>query len=526
MRSQTASREVLQRPAPARGLRRMWQLGGLVVETGRATLARTPAVRSRAREHVADRLGALRGIPQKLGQLLWELPEAPPRGRAAWHDLTETDAAVRSEVTFAWIAEELGRPVNEVFRTLERTARAASLGQVHRGRLRDGRDVAVKIQYPGMADALADDLRVIGWLGRLRSGPASEFDIAGYRREIGRTLGRELDYVREAATLERFVARARRWPLMVVPVPVREVSTGRLLVMSWLDGEPLEAACKWPARDRKAAAEALLGVVLRGALTWRELHADLHPGNLRFRRTAFGVQIGLLDFGCVRTLSRSASTALATLLRHGPSMSKGELVDLYSRLGFHRDRLAPVSDRLPWVTKALARPFVSQEPMALRDWCPGADLAGVLAEDRWALRQAGVPSLAFFIRAVASVLRCLQALDVPINFRSSLDEVSPADQVVAPVTAPCGDQPAPSQWPDRHLKVTVLRDGELRVALTLPAAAVANLPDLVPVDARMSCGLHRGDLAALARQALMDGLPRRDLFACEHAGASVRVWLE
>ena len=514
------------------GLRRATQLGRLGLTLARARRRRHSSHEDASLRAVADAMGQLRGLPQKIGQILSlrELDDEAP----VFSALTDGAPAVPSSESFRWIERELGSPIERVFRRLEKDGAAASLGQVHRGQLLDGREVAVKIQYPEVGRSLDVDLAALGWLAAPMSARRSGFSLDAYREELRRTLLQELDYESEVTALRRFAQRASSIPGLVTPVPVHSFCTPHLVTMTWVNGERFSATRAWPAADREVAALVLLRVFLRGCLDWREVHADPHPGNLRFDRGHSSVRVGLLDFGCVKRLSDAEHRGFWRLASDGAHMSDAELLATYLDLGFDADLLEPMAARLGAVTRLLFEPFHRSGPYDAREWCVASRLTEALGDDRWNFRFAGPSSLLFFIRALMGVVQYVSRLGAVLDWRAELLALEPLnapslDSLVGAARA--GARPIiPSGGPEsmaaNTLKLSVTRDGQQVVRLSFAASAVERLGDLVPDE--MRDGLRRRDInvETLARGAIEGGCQPGDLFSLDEGSTSVRVWLE
>lgn len=509
-------------------LQRSLHLGRLGLDLIRTRREPEGPARDAARRLVADRLGRLRGLPQKIGQILSlrELGTAD----SIFADLTESASPVRADEAFAWIERELGLPVGVAFRRLDPVGAAASLGQVHRGELPDGRVVAVKVQYPGIRETLDADLAAIGWLTAPLSANRSGFDLRSYRHELRAGLIDELDYGREADALRRAAARSVEIPGVVTPHPIEERCTARVLTMTWVEGKRVQDAARWPASSRTDAARLLLRFFLRGCFVWREMHADPHPGNLRLERTPGGVRLGVLDFGCVKTLSPAESGALARLCSDGGRMSDAELLESYLALGFNPALLTPIADRLRPVTAVLCEPFWADGPFDVRQWRVSERLAKVLGDDRWNFRFAGPASLLYFIRAFQGLVQYVDLLDVRIDWRAEFlplvpglpfdgSRPLPSSSPAAAVGGPVGGTPS-------RLRLKVVRGGDTIAQLTFPVNAVAHLEDLVPEEMHPRIRARGVDLASVASRTVAAGYPAGDLFALADGGVSVRVWIE
>ena len=518
-------------PAASLGakVRRTLELGRLGVDVVRAQSQEAGPGREAARRLVALRMGRMRGLPQKIGQILslGELDVDTP----LFSGLTDAAEPVPASESFSWIAREIGAPISRIFRRLDERGAAASLGQVHLGELHDGQTVAVKVQFPRVRESLDADLSALGWLAAPLSAKRSGFDLGEYRDEMRRSLLRELDYEHEAATLRRFSARAGQVPGLVTPIPVDQLCTPRLITMSWVSGDRVQATKHWPSSARCEAALVLLRFFLRGCFVWRELHADPHAGNLRFERAGQHVRVGVIDFGCVKILSAPESDGLRLLAQDAVDMSDGELFDTYVSLGFDHRLLESMAGRLRGVTAVLFEPFQTQGPYDPRLWRLAERLTEVLGDDRWNFRFAGPASLLFLIRAFQGLVQYLRVFDAVIDWRHELLAIPRGVDPVRQHRSAGRALSADSSGGSRHmqastLRLRVVRNGEPVAQLSFSAVAVGHLPDLVPEDLRERLGRQGIDLALLAAKAVAGGYPPGDIFTLAEDDKTVRVWLE
>jgi cytochrome P450 len=233
-----------------------------------------------------------------------------------------------------WIERELGRPLDSVFARVDATPlAAASLAQVHRALLRDGTPVAVKVQYPEVARLARVDLWSLRTVVRLAGGLLRGFDVRSIVGEITELVELELDFEREARSTERVRAALAGDPTVRVPRVHAQHTTGRLLVLEFLDG------IKVVDTDALVAAGHDLGVVTEriGRLYARMIfehgffQGDPHPGNLLVLP---GTVIGLLDFGLAKELPPGFGTAVADLLTRGLAGDVPGAVAAARRAGF------------------------------------------------------------------------------------------------------------------------------------------------------------------------------------------------
>ncbi len=260
-------------------------------------------------------LNQLRGTALKLSQLLSMeagfLPEGVRRELAkGCYQVTPLNRALVHKV----FRHEFTQTPEQLFAHFDAHAfAAASLGQVHCAQLADGTQVAVKIQYPGIAACIHSDIRMLrGLLQTLSLGATvmpSEEVIAKVLHEVEHKLKEELDYQHEAQQLNWFYQQVRLAQI-VIPRPITSHSSMRILTMQKLEGLHLDAwlATEPPQEDRNHYGQLLFDWFWHSVCDLQRLHADPHPGN--FLMMAEG-QLGILDFGCTRSLSKEFCAAMA-----------------------------------------------------------------------------------------------------------------------------------------------------------------------------------------------------------------------
>ena len=266
----------------------------------------------------AEQLSRLRGAAMKLGQMI-----SLDAGDMLPPELTAVLARLRDAAHFmpaAQLGQVLAAHWGPQWRT--RFARfdpvpiaAASIGQVHRAMLPDRREVAVKVQYPGIAASIDADVDNVATLLRLSGLLPDGLDIAPLLAEAKRQLHEEADYLREAEQMRRYRALLAGDPHFVVPEPVTALSGPRVLVMDFLRGDPIEQIGEAPAEVRDTALTALLQLVLRELLEFGLMQTD--PNFANYRWQAASGRIVLLDFGATRPVPTATAEAYRRLLTAG-----------------------------------------------------------------------------------------------------------------------------------------------------------------------------------------------------------------
>jgi predicted unusual protein kinase regulating ubiquinone biosynthesis (AarF/ABC1/UbiB family) len=259
-----------------------------------------------AAQQAAEVLGTLRGLAAKVGQMASYVDGIVPEDHRASYETalrslraaapTSSPAAIRGVVE-----EDLGAPIDRLFAEWgELPFASASIGQVHRAVLADGREVAVKVQHPGIARAVENDLENASVVqGLVAAVGPRELNSKSMLEEIKQRFREELDYTLEAARQTRFRALHAGDPAIHIPAVVEERSAARVLTSELARGAALEDAAAEGADLRRDWAETLWRFVFKGNLVGAMFNADPHPGNYLFRE---GGAITFLDFGCVQPI--------------------------------------------------------------------------------------------------------------------------------------------------------------------------------------------------------------------------------
>ena len=264
---------------------------------------------------LARALGESKGPLMKVAQMMSTIPDFLPQEYA--DELSRLQAHAPA---MGWpfvkrrMRAELGAGWQERFAEFGKdAAHAASLGQVHRARLHDGREVAAKLQYPDMASAVESDVAQLKTLLSLFRRMDGSIDPTEMLAEIADRLREELDYDREARAMWLYRHMLADWEFTAVPEPVSELSTGRLLTMTWLNGEGLLAYQDAPQEVRNTIARNLFWTWWGPFNRYAVIHGDPHLGN--YQVTQGGNGLNLLDFGCIRIFRPQFISGVVDLYR-------------------------------------------------------------------------------------------------------------------------------------------------------------------------------------------------------------------
>jgi predicted unusual protein kinase regulating ubiquinone biosynthesis (AarF/ABC1/UbiB family) len=272
----------------------------------RQTVAKHPealrrVAHSRSAEQIVQGLGEMKGLAMKVGQMLSYVDHTvPPEAREVLSLLQTQSQPTDFRTVEQTIVEELGGAIADHFETFEETPIAcASIGQVHRARLKSGEVVAVKIQHPGILEAIDADLRNASIIGRLKALALPRANVKGMIAELRARLLEECDYVHEADMQERFRAIVQGHETLIVPKVYRKESSKRVLTTEYFEGRTFQQfLADDPSQEERDRVGEALSYFYIGLLYEHGLfNADPHPGNYVFRDDG---RVVMLDYGCVR----------------------------------------------------------------------------------------------------------------------------------------------------------------------------------------------------------------------------------
>lgn len=315
-------------------------------------------VQQRTAEQLFRTLGELKGGAMKMGQALSIMESALPEEFAAPYReqltrLQDSAPPMSAAMAHGVLSRELGATWRkQLVEFNDDPAAAASIGQVHKGRWHDGREVAVKIQYPGAGEALMSDLRQIGRVARTFGGLIPGLDMKPLVAELQDRVAEELDYVLEAQAQSTFAAEFAGDPLIFVPRVV--AGTDKVLVSEWVTSHASLARliAEGTQEERDHYGALYVRFLFAGPARTGMLHADPHPGNFRILTTPHGELggIGVVDFG-----------AVARLPEHGLPRSIGSLMRI-AMLDDYDDVLVSLR------AEGFVKPSIKIDPADLRDY--------------------------------------------------------------------------------------------------------------------------------------------------------------
>jgi predicted unusual protein kinase regulating ubiquinone biosynthesis (AarF/ABC1/UbiB family) len=410
-----------ERRVPRGRLGRLARLAAVGARTGAGLLLDRNGGASA--KHAAEVLGTLRGLAAKVGQIAGYVDGIVPDSQRAAYEasmkalLAAAPSSSPAQIR-ARVEEELGAPIDRLFaRWSDQPLASASIGQVHAAALIDGREVAVKVQHPGIASAVESDLANVSMLEGLVG------TMVGQRLEAGSIFAvlrerfrEELDYRLEATRLSRFAALHSADPHIRVPALVPSHSAGTVLTTELARGATFEQACAAPVGERTAWARTMWRFVFKGTLVGGMLNADPHPGNYVFHPEG---TVTFLDYGCVQELGErrrrlARGVHLAALARDRTAFGRAVAAMLSSRPGPLEDLAIAYTGRC--FAPLLESPYRITRPFAAALVGEMKEMGKVARSVRDAEFFPMPPDMVFINRLQFGFFSVLARLDVEVDY--------------------------------------------------------------------------------------------------------------
>ncbi|MFI6438840.1 ABC1 kinase family protein [Streptomyces sp. NPDC050759] len=415
--------------------RATWGLGKRIVGESAEIVGRE--LQQRTADQLFKVLGELKGGAMKFGQALSVFESALPEEvagpyRAALTKLQEAAPPMPTRTVHTVLEERLGEDWRELFAEFDdKPSAAASIGQVHRAVWHDGREVAVKVQYPGAGEALLSDLNQLGRFARLLGPLVPGIDIKPLIAELRDRVSEELDYGLEAQAQQVHAEEFADDPDVVVPAVVHQ--SDQVLITEWIDGVPLsEVISDGTQEQRDRAGQLLARFLFSGPARTGLLHADPHPGNFRLLPGGPGGKedwrLGVLDFGTVDRLPGGLPDTIGTSLRMTLDGEAEAVYELLRVEGFVKESIELDPDAVLDYLLPIIEPAEVDEFTFTRGWMRSQ--AARIADPRSPAHQLGKqlnlpPAYLLIHRVTLSTIGVLCQLGAAVRLREELEEWLP-----------------------------------------------------------------------------------------------------
>jgi predicted unusual protein kinase regulating ubiquinone biosynthesis (AarF/ABC1/UbiB family) len=410
---------------------------------------------------------------------------------------------------------------------LDESGLTASLGQVHRAQLTDGRVLAIKVQRPGALESIDGELKLL--FKAVAWSPAAKhaFDFTTWENWLQENLRRELNYQAEADAQKFFYDYFLGRGNVVIPQPHIDLCTKNVLAQTWEESSPISDMVIKHPEGLSAICQSLAEFCFHSIFKLGVVQTDLQTANFGWRKNkqvgsnlAFEFQLVAYDFGASMKLSEVEQDGLREIVSMALNGAQSGYTETFMRMGFRRDLLMPIAAKFDKLCFDLLKPMVSPFGFNAAKWNLGEVIDRNLGEDKWVFRTAGPPWFLYLMRMLFGLFSTAAQTKQKLLLRSMLESL-----VAARSTPPImqtthivpNDLPAGAA---NYLQVEVFEAGDTVVSIQMPLVAVEDLENLIATDTREkieSAGINLVDIKA---RAIASGLKPQQLFRAE-AGARI-----
>jgi predicted unusual protein kinase regulating ubiquinone biosynthesis (AarF/ABC1/UbiB family) len=470
-----------------------------------------------------DNLKKYPGVPAKFSQWLEQ----------KWDLTTEFTKPLMTVARVREILADEAPGFLEQVSDISEEAFVASIGQVHRVTLLDGRTVALKVQYPGLAQEVVTQIDQMVWM--MEKSPASRygFDANSWRVDLQTMFGDELDYRGELLRQQKFADQVGDSGWVLVPKVFPQWSTQRILVQEYLPGVGLEKLLMETSEVRSNVACALARLFIRSLLSMPLVHGDLQPKNWAW--CSQQQKLILYDYGSCVDWPCKRQRIFEALVDNIKSNRETAPIDYLVALGFDRKKLLSINSQLPALVESLLEPFWDSRLPSLSHWQVQKATQEILGEQSWYFRTAGPPWFLWLMRSCTSVFYALRELAdrVPVAAIFAEEQArlqkSRWDGFGVPSQREFIEQEA-GVWlhfsdQSRFLHIQVTEGVEEIVGMRFPIHALQNLENLIDPELTAKIKDQNLDINEIKTRAFRSGLVKQDLFNLKKGKRVVRVWI-
>jgi predicted unusual protein kinase regulating ubiquinone biosynthesis (AarF/ABC1/UbiB family) len=490
----------------------------------RRTQKATKQSTQQAAQHaLSEMLAGSRGLPMKVGQIMAGMEED-----SAYSKLTQSIEPLPLKHILPVLEAAWGMPIHYKLQSIDESCAAASLGQVHHAQLNAHEHVAIKVQYPDIANAIHAELKLAGLLPAAGPMKRWSFDLNSYKRTLNNTLKQELDYLHEMKQQLAFYSSIDIDGLHVPRVfPV--LCRSNVLVQEWVQGVRLSQAATWGENARTYIAQTLMKTMFQSVFEVGLVHGDPHPGNMLFQHHADKPQTILLDFGCMIQISEVRRMALLKLILASRNACPINAYDAFVALGFDANKLSYIKAFLPELMHILFQPFKNEHVFDTKAWTLSDDVAQLLGDQRWWFRSACPADFFLIIRIFQGLISQLETLQIQLPWWQMLDTAIKQKSIERclqwqPGTAIPKEEVTYFGSAEK-LHINIQRDDKKPIEISLPANQALELHGIVPEHSRHHIEASGIDLLAMRERLLKEGLEPQTLIDIKTDTHRYHVWL-
>lgn len=481
--------------------------------------------RQMAKSALLKSIGDDKGLSMKIGQLL--------ANQNSDSDLVKTvysnEAIQQSlEQMLPILVEELGCPVDDIFTFIDSKAEAASLGQVHKGRLLTGQDVAVKIQYPGIREEIENQIKLFGLTPNI--GPAKKWGIPlnEYKETLSNLLENEVHYNIELETGEIIYNIFSSHPYISTPNFYPELSSDWVLVQDWMDGNNLLNIKELERKHRLQLADSLVEFFVVLFAKHNLVQTDFHRGNFKWEINNDQLILKAFDFGAVKHIPSHLSRAVLNFIYHGSQATSADPISLLESVGFDVSKLRHIAPQCAEIVRILCEPFADKYRFEFKHWKAFDRIKLALGEDNWWFRSSGSPEFFLLMKAFQGLQSILLDLDVGVSFLDTVERTA-TDQWTQSKSSTIPDSkieaPKINSLANR-LHVLLLENNVEKVNMSLAITCIYDLENILDQEVNQKIQSQGIEVKKVVYDFLKSGGQPGVIFQSEYDSKILKVWAE
>ena len=420
---------------------------------------------------------------------------------------------------------------SQIFKELDKLGESVFLGQMHFGKLNNGTEVAVKIQWPNIASAVKHELGIMGWLPK--TGPVSkwDFEVDSYRELFWQKIRAELGNRIEIGYQMQYRKMISPLGRIIVPGVIEDLCRPNILVQKREKGFGLDKAETMIPAQKQAMGHLLLEHFFHMLFRHGFVHADLQPLNLSFRQYKKDYFVLIIyNSGSVLKIPYEMRLALLRIILALRNHENIDPVSCLSVLGFDLDQLEELRSTLPALLSILFEPFLMEAPYEVRGWRVSERYDHIIGEKKWRFFSAAPPELIFLMRTLNGMVTTLNRLNVALPWQLLLDkhlsDIYPAARELKLPKVIRTRSTHTFNGMARYLKVHIFKINGNKVSLTLPARYADDLNGVLDESVKESIKKQKIDLNNIQKKVLKSEFLPQMLFSLSDQEHDIKVLLE
>ena len=476
-------------------------------------------------------LGSFPGLSSKISQIIGDkLEDKSPLIDSV------ADFTIPYEEVFQIIRTTMPQIADEI-KLLDKRAHTASVGQVHRLVLKNDKEYAVKIQYPGISDIIDQQInKLFKIYSLLPFSHKNNFAPEDYQSLFEKILKNETNYLEEARKQKLFYEHFHKHKIKtIVPRIHLENCSQSVLLQDWVEGVTVDSFLKKGKPEKIKAAANLVNIFFEMLFGLRFFQTDFNFGNIGFKMNAEGgfESVVLYDFGATLPLDDNHAAIMWDLLKCVVEEQTISPFDYFVSLGFDGKKLKYIAHLLPAVMNLMLEPFSENRPYKISEWNLKLRLNTILGDDKWWFRAAGPSWFFMFLKAANGLFTLLEKLDVNINFNqlyqnfknggSYADKLQP--QINTDQHLKFSIENFTTKACAKHLNITLFEGLTEKVNLQMPCRVIDMIEEVIPAEYLGAIKSRGISLKNIKEQVGRSGYGKQILVEEQFEERKLKIWL-